>query len=338
MLYQKIETLNPDHIFIVMGHGRTSGLSTHPASLAYILTVAIPFALFMISQYRTRRRLSTILKNAVSSFIMAIFLIVVISNGSRALLLGLIAGGIVFCVFFASFFPASLRMNLCYILLASIILSILFFTSKPTLQDEQAKQKSITTILEYVTRTSNLDKRNKDILKNFLTKDTHHYIKSQSRFFKFQWSAWLRIPISMTAIRYSLEFPLGTGIYSPKSRHLSRGLDQRDVESILSIHPHNQFLTTLVRYGFPGLILVILLYFYACRSLIISYQLAKQSRNPAVLLLVASIAVALTAYLTNSLFHASGAFTGSWRHFFLIGLVFSTERLFQSDSIGGRNR
>ena len=39
---------------------------------------------------------------------------------------------------------------------------------------------------------------------------------------------------------------------------------------------------------------------------------------------------ALAAYGVNSLLHNSGPFVGDWAHFFIVGLVFSIERIVAS--------
>ena len=65
-------------------------------------------------------------------------------------------------------------------------------------------------------------------------------------------SARARIPMTLTALRYSLDHPLGTGTYSPTREHIGEGLDEAMVEHLLVNTPHNQFLNVLVYYGYPG--------------------------------------------------------------------------------------
>ena len=46
-------------------------------------------------------------------------------------------------------------------------------------------------------------------------------------------SARARIPMTLTALRYSLDYPLGTGTYSPTREHIGEGLDPAMVEHLL---------------------------------------------------------------------------------------------------------
>ena len=47
---------------------------------------------------------------------------------------------------------------------------------------------------------------------------------------------------------------------------------------------------------------------------------------------------ALAAYGVNSLLHNSGPFVGDWAHFFIVGLVFSIERIVASRMADGEAR
>lgn len=335
-IYTTIEgTIDPEDIIIVFGHGRSAGLSTHTHRFAYLLTTAIPFAFLLYLPNQPRKRLSNTSMNIVRCFIVGIFLTVAITNGSRSLLLALIVGTITFIAFSIDYLPDFLWRRLLYILLGASIIISMFLGS--VFNEKPGTRESLNLLLENISKVRGEGGRDlNDLreLKSLMSSSSHRFIKIQPRLFKYNVkSVLLRIPISITGIRYALEYPLGTGRYSPESRHLSPGVPPRWAGEILGTVQHNQFLATLVRYGFPGLILAILFYFHAYRSLINSLRLAKQSRCYASFFLVAPIAVALTVYITNSMFHTSGIFTGNWRHFFLIGLIFSIERLLAADSM-----
>lgn len=140
-------------------------------------------------------------------------------------------------------------------------------------------------------------------------------------------SAQSRMPMASAALRYALDHPLGTGGYFPNPSHLSAGLDPWIAERVLAHIPHNQFLVILVYYGFPGLILLILFYLLVFRSLIYSGRIIALSQDAALHFLATAVVGALVAYGIASLFNNTGPFLGDWYHFFLLGLVFSIQRI-----------
>lgn len=148
-------------------------------------------------------------------------------------------------------------------------------------------------------------------------------------------SAQSRLPMASAALRYALDHPLGTGGYFPNPSHLSAGLDPWIAERVLAHIPHNQFLVTLVYYGFPGLILLILFYIFVFRSLIYSGRVIMRSQDAALHFLATAVVGALVAYGVKSLFNNTGPFIGDWYHFFLVGLVFSIQRIATSRKENG---
>ncbi len=140
-------------------------------------------------------------------------------------------------------------------------------------------------------------------------------------------SAQSRRHLATTALRYSLDHPFGTGRYFPNASHLSEGLNHWMAGRILSNTPHNQFLVILVYYGFPGLVFLILFYVLIVRSLRCSARLGMRLRDEIFYFPTVAVTGALVAYLVNSLFNNMGPFVGDWFHFFLIGLVFSIQRV-----------
>ena len=148
-------------------------------------------------------------------------------------------------------------------------------------------------------------------------------------------SARARIPMTLTALRYSLDHPLGTGTYSPTREHIGEGLDEAMVEHLLVNTPHNQFLNVLVYYGYPGLVMLVVFYLLILRSLVYSGRFILRSGDTSLYFLGTAVVGALAAYGVNSLLHNSGPFVGDWAHFFIVGLVFSIERIVASRSGGG---
>ena len=140
-------------------------------------------------------------------------------------------------------------------------------------------------------------------------------------------SARARVPMVLTALRYSLDHPLGTGRYSPEARHLPSGLEPRVAEEVLKTTPHNQFLVVLVYYGFPGLALLAAFYLLIGWSILATTRRSLRSRDTEIMLLTAAVTGSLVGYGLNSLFHNAGPFVGDWFHFIVVGLVFSIERL-----------
>ncbi len=160
--------------------------------------------------------------------------------------------------------------------------------------------------------------------------------RSSDRIMRFSnLTSRVRIPMIITALRYSLDYPLGTGRYYPSASHVSAGWDARIVDTVLAYTPHNQFLNILVYFGFPGLILLILFYVLILISLIYSARLVIRSRDEALYLLIAGVAGGLAAYGVNSLLHNNGPFMGDWGHFFIIGLAFSIQRIAASRNANG---
>ena len=140
-------------------------------------------------------------------------------------------------------------------------------------------------------------------------------------------SAQSRMLMASSALRYSLDYPFGTGRYFPNRSHLSARLATGTANVLLAHTPHNQFLFILVYYGFPGLILLVLFYVLVLRSLIDSGRFIARSQDDTLCFLPTAVFGALAAYTVVTLFHDDGPFVGDWGHFFLIGLAFGIQRI-----------
>ena len=143
-------------------------------------------------------------------------------------------------------------------------------------------------------------------------------------------SARARVPMALTALRYSLEYPLGTVEYQPEPRHLPAGLSLEVREEVLRHTPHNQFLVVLVYYGWPGFLLLVAFYGAVARSLLVSARLALARPTSHAAVLVASLAGCVASYGVNSLFHNGGPFVSDWYHFIAIALVFCAQRALEA--------
>ena len=153
-------------------------------------------------------------------------------------------------------------------------------------------------------------------------------LEGNTRLFQiFDGASLRRIHMAATALRYSWDHPLGTGLYRPTASHVSAGLDPLNVKIVLQEWPHNQFLHTLVLYGFPGLILLVLFYVLVLRSLIHSIRSVMRGQDADLHFLATGVVGATVAYSIVTLLVPLGPFIIDWSHFFLIGLAFSLERM-----------
>ena len=144
-----------------------------------------------------------------------------------------------------------------------------------------------------------------------------------------------RIPMTFAALQYSLDNPLGTGVYSPNRSHLIKDMSPWMEYHVLTEPPHNQFLNVLVYYGFPGLSLLIFFYAFVIRSLVRSGRFVISSGDVVLYFLGAAAVGALIAHGMNGLArNAGGPFEGDWGYFFIIALVFALHKIVDSRTAG----
>ena len=144
-------------------------------------------------------------------------------------------------------------------------------------------------------------------------------------------SAQSRVPMAITAVRYAVEYPLGTVVYDPEPRHLPSGLDPAMQRQVLSLSPHNQFLAVLAYYGWPGFILILLFYGFLLSVFVSMIRLALDLRTAWATVLVAALAGCMGAYFCNSMFQPTGPFVADWHHWIVIGLVFSAHAVLKRE-------
>ena len=148
-------------------------------------------------------------------------------------------------------------------------------------------------------------------------------------------STQARLPMAAAALRYSLDYPLGTGVYAPTAAHINKGLSPGIKQIVLTRAPHNQFLLILVYYGFPGLVLLAAFYLLVGRSLMASGKAVFRDGDRRLRFLWAGVFGAMAAYGLASMTNNEGPFLGDWGHFIIIGLAFAIERIAARDSAGG---
>ncbi len=129
------------------------------------------------------------------------------------------------------------------------------------------------------------------------------------------------------AVRSLISNPLGVG----KEKYFEEEIKEHYVyvsgASESSISPHNQFLNVAAYYGFPGLLLLVILY-----KKLFGYasSLRKSLQNPFLWHVNLGIMGSLISYLITSLFHNAGLFVGDPWQWFFIGMLLSLLNI-QSD-------
>ncbi len=136
-------------------------------------------------------------------------------------------------------------------------------------------------------------------------------------------SAQVRIPMQLTAVRYALQHPLGTGMYEIDETYIPAEVEPRLEEEILRHRTHNQLLNVLVCYGFPGFGLLILFYGLVVKRVRGLWNALGTTAMREGEWLVAGCAGAMLSYFLNSLLHNAGPFVGDVFHWYVIGLLFS---------------
>ena len=87
----------------------------------------------------------------------------------------------------------------------------------------------------------------------------------------------------------------------------------------LNIHvPHNEFLNTGILFGWPGLIILIYMYYRLFRD--VSRKRSDPNTNA---LLLKVVITAIIAYMANSFFHNNGPFMGHPLPWYFYGLVYA---------------
>ncbi len=154
----------------------------------------------------------------------------------------------------------------------------------------------------------------------------NNFSADTKRLFDFSEGALLRLYMMVTAVRYILEFPLGTGNkYVPGLNHIEKSWGRENVTRILASIPHNQFLYCAVQYGFPGLASLVVLHVVIFTSSLRSMRLFSRCRSSGSRFLCVAPSASMVSYFVNSLFHDHGPFTNDWIHFVILGLIVNSD-------------
>ncbi len=341
-----------DRIPGIVAGGRMAGLSQNIIAFSYILAAAVPLAFaFLIWDCRLHTRRRTWCLWTALFLMLALMTSVLLLNATRSAILGGIGGCVAAGGVLLAVRPELWRRTAVVLGLLAVWLLLMFvpgvrgadaiLASGPT-PEEVNKGDGLESILlgRFLIRVSQSgwpsDQNSPyevELMEKIRTARASWYESRadfglNSRIVSIgDTSARARLPMALTALRYSLDHPLGTGRYTPEDRHLPGGLEQRVAEEVLRTTPHNQFLVVLVYYGYPGLVLLGAFYLLIGRSLFATARRSVRLRDTETMLLAAAVTGSLAGYGLNSLFHNAGPFVGDWFHFITVGLVFSIERL-----------
>ena len=309
---------------VFLSYKRLTGLSSDTITFSYQLAVAIPLAfaylLFGGSRETERRAVG---RDVVAYLITTTMLAALIANSSRSAILGVI---IAMCAIMGIYVKTKRRPRRLPIVVVAVAAGLF------VLFDSGLNVGSYLFPDEPRIAVDDVDRLRHAPEGSFEWKQAHAYaaITQSARFwgiderlFRLNDSSTRpRRHMVSTAIRYSLDHPLGTGRYFPTTDHLDAGLDPAIADKVLTTTPHNQFLVILVYYGYPGLALLVAfhLFFLPPARASIGQLLSSPQRNHA--FLAPGVFGALAAYIVHSLLHNNGPFVGDWYHFLLIGLLF----------------
>ena len=311
-------------LYEVLTYKRLAGLGPDPIAFSYQLAVAVPLAFALVlhgwpRQVRCRRLL-----DVLTGILLMVLVTAMVANSSRSMIFGVALGTVAISVMYLVGRRSIVRLAV--LLCLTTAWTTVFF--HPTLAldraifpDEPRIAVRDRSVLHDAPRGSFEWKLGR-AYEALLLADQR--LRFNSRLFQLVDNSTRPRPHMVTAaIRYSLDFPLGTGTYFPSERHLDPGLDEYTKHRVLTGGPHNQFLIILVYYGFPGLILLVAFYWEMVRPLWLPFLrcLGPEAGQPA--FLVPAVLGAMIAYTFNSLLHNNGPFVGDWYHFILIGLVFA---------------
>ena len=311
-LWQQIASVRELDLYRIFTEGRVTGFLPYASTFGYQLAAAIPITFAALicgpfGQTQPARRIY----DAILFVILIALIAALVMNATRAAILGLLITAVI--IIAPSLFLPHFRRRL-FVIALLISLPLLAFS------DLGLARNGVTPLFgSDVTPTIDAANANAN---NPGAKENPRGIFSYS-----DWAAQSRKPLAATALRYSLDHPLGAGAYRPNPSHAPTNLDPESLNDILNWQPHNQFLNMLAIFGFPGLLLLTLFYALTAKSLLHSTRQILRQRDTNHLFLLIAITGAMTAYFIVSMFHPTGPFLDDWSHFFIIGLAFSLHRL-----------
>jgi hypothetical protein len=145
-------------------------------------------------------------------------------------------------------------------------------------------------------------------------------------------SAQARLPLNIVGIKIALENPLGI---ASSSEFNEFSMDNYEIvahmdgaKAVTYLSPHNQFLNTLLYWGIPGFLMLMLLFFYKFRLL---FRLLRIQDNFIWTVAFGILGVSV-AYVFTSLFHNAGPFTGDIFYWYIVGLIPALVRISSQQS------
>ena len=307
-LWQQIASVRELDLYRIFTEGRVTGFLPYASTFGYQLAAALPIAFAALicgapGQSKPARRIY----DALLFIILIALIAALVMNATRAAILGLLITAVI--IIAPSLFLPDFRRRL-FVIALLLSLPLLAFS------DIGLARNGATPLFGSDVSPA-IDAANDPGAKKNL----------RGIFSYSDWAAQSRLPLAVTAWRYSLDHPLGAGAYRPNQSHAPDHLDPESLNDVLNWQPHNQFLNMLVTFGFPGLLLLTLFYALTARSLLHSTRQILRQPDKTHLFLLIAIAGAMTAYFIVSMFHPTGPFLDDWSHFFIIGLAFSLHRL-----------
>lgn len=126
----------------------------------------------------------------------------------------------------------------------------------------------------------------------------------ESRFTQRDFSSLSRIPMVITAFRYSMLHPFGTGVYKLYESGIDLSMYHSNVQiTILENYTHNQFTNILVEFGYFGFAILSSIYYGL-------YKVFKNIKNVKLKIFKSKeidiLFATIIAYTVNALFHNGG--------------------------------
>ena len=307
-LWQQIASVRELDLYRIFTEGRVTGFLPYASTFGYQLAAALPiaFAALICGAFGPSKPARRIY-DALLFVILIALIAALVMNATRAAILGLLITAVI--IIAPSLFLPHFRRRL-FVIALLLSLPLLAFS------DIGLARNGATPLFGSDVSPA-VDAANDPGAKENL----------RGIFSYSDWAAQSRIPLAVTALRYSIDHPLGAGAYRPNQPHAPTNLDPESLNDVLNWQPHNQFLNMLATFGFPGLLLLTLFYALTARSLLHSARQILPQRDKTHLFLLIAITGSMTAYFIVSMFHPTGPFLDDWSHFLIIGLAFSLHRL-----------
>jgi hypothetical protein len=145
-------------------------------------------------------------------------------------------------------------------------------------------------------------------------------------------SAQARLPLNVIGVSIALEHPLGIGSIEEFNEFSVGNYEvvahMKGAEAVRYLSPHNQFLNTLLYWGIPGFLMLMLLFYYKFRVL---FRLLR-CRDDLIWAVAFGILGVSIAYIITSFFHNAGPFTGDIFYWYVIGLIPALVRISSQQS------